>query len=87
MQSLFSAPAISSDDGRNSYQKKELYVLFRVYGLKSGHVGVKIYIDPEAARKDGRLEFEAESWIVTPRMQPTNQTQAQAQTQVVVEID
>jgi hypothetical protein len=76
MQSLSSGQTISSDDGRNPYQKKEVYALFRVYGLNSGHVGVKIYIDPEAARKDGRLEFDVESWSVTPRMKPTNETRA-----------
>jgi hypothetical protein len=78
MQSLSSGETISSDDGRNPYQKKEVYALFRVYGLKSGHVNVKIYIDPEAARKDGCLEFEVESWSVTPRMKPADQTQARA---------
>jgi hypothetical protein len=72
MQSLSSGETISSDDGRNPYQKKE------VYALKSGHVNVKIYIDPEAARKDGCLEFEVESWSVTPRMKPADQTQARA---------
>ena len=67
MQTLSSGRTISSEDSRNPYQKKEVYALFRVYGLGSGDVGVKIYIDPEAARKDGRLEFEAASWSVTPR--------------------
>ncbi|KAF2791877.1 hypothetical protein K505DRAFT_326545 [Melanomma pulvis-pyrius CBS 109.77] len=58
-------------------QKKKLYVLFRVYGLESGDVGVRVYIDPEAARKDGRLEFEADGWIVTPRKKARSRPQAQ----------
>src|SRR6186713_691944 len=86
MQSLSSGQTISSDDGRNPYRKREVYALFRVYGLKSGHVGVKIYIDPEAARKDGLLEFEAQSWSVTPKMKSVNQTQAQTQTQTQAEV-
>jgi hypothetical protein len=48
-------------------QKQKAYVLFRVYGLESGRVGVKLYVDPERARKDGQLEFEADGWIITPK--------------------
>jgi len=47
--------------------KKQLYVLFRVYGLESGNVVVKVYVDPEIARKDRLLEFEPKDWTVTPR--------------------
>jgi hypothetical protein len=59
------------------YQKKKVYVLFRVYGLESGRIGVKIYVDPEIARKDGQLEFEADGWTVTPRTRTRTQTQTQ----------
>jgi hypothetical protein len=30
-------------------------------------IGVKVYVDPEIARKGGQLEFEADGWTVTPR--------------------
>lgn len=59
------------------HQKKKVYALFRVYGLESGRVGVKVYVDPEIARKDGQLEFEADGWIVTPRTRTRTQTQTQ----------
>jgi len=39
-----------------------------VYGLETGNIGVIIYTDPEAARKDGRLEFEPNQWLVTPNL-------------------
>lgn len=48
-------------------RKKKLYALFRVYGLESGKIGVKLFLDPEGARKQGLLEFEAEGWTVTAR--------------------
>lgn len=51
---------------RFSAQKK-VYVLFRVFGLESGDIGVKVYVDPEAARQNGLLEFETESWAVTAK--------------------
>jgi hypothetical protein len=58
------------------HQEKKVYALFRVYGLESGRLGVKIYIDPENARKGGKLEFEADGWTVTPRTRTrTQQTQ------------
>jgi hypothetical protein len=31
-------------------------------------MGAIIYTDPEAARKDGRLEFEPNQWLVTPNL-------------------
>ena len=52
---------------RFSTQKKKVYVLFRVFGLESGDISVKVYVDPEAARKNGQLEFETESWAVTAK--------------------
>ncbi|KAF9772366.1 hypothetical protein IL306_009945 [Fusarium sp. DS 682] len=48
-------------------QRRKVYILFRVHGLESGQVGVRIYIDLEALRKTGDLVFEAQSWTVTPR--------------------
>jgi hypothetical protein len=57
----------SHTNTRLSGHKKKVYVLFRVFGLKSGDIGVKVYVDPEAARENGLLEFEAESWLVTAK--------------------
>lgn len=75
---------LAINDQLGSCTWQEIYVVFRVYGLNSGKIGVKIYVDPEAARKDGRLQFEPadERWKVTPgKPQP----QAEAQAQVTVQ--
>ncbi|SCV57582.1 unnamed protein product [Fusarium fujikuroi] len=48
-------------------QRRKVYILFRVHGLESGQVGLRVFIDPEALRKSGDLVFEAQSWTVTPR--------------------
>ncbi|KAN0122902.1 hypothetical protein V8E51_001228 [Hyaloscypha variabilis] len=57
----------STGGARLPHQKKKVYVLFRVYGLESGQIGLIIYVDPEVARKGGQLEFEADGWTVKPR--------------------
>ncbi|KPM37949.1 hypothetical protein AK830_g8628 [Neonectria ditissima] len=53
-------------------EKKQLYVIFRVYGLNSGRVGVKVYANPMRAKEEQKLDFEwtNESWVVTPRTSP-----------------
>ncbi|KAF5666548.1 hypothetical protein FCIRC_10136 [Fusarium circinatum] len=48
-------------------QRRKVYVLFRVHGLESGQVGLRVFLDLEALRKSGDLVFEAQSWTVTPR--------------------
>ncbi|KAH7178821.1 hypothetical protein DER46DRAFT_676814 [Fusarium sp. MPI-SDFR-AT-0072] len=48
-------------------QRRKVYILFRVHGLESGQVGLRVFIDLEALRKSGDLVFEAQSWVVTPR--------------------
>jgi hypothetical protein len=48
-------------------QMKKVNVLFRVFGLQSGDIGVKVFVDPYAAWKNGLLEFEAESWAFTAK--------------------
>lgn len=48
-------------------QRKKLYVLFRVYGLESGRIGFKLFVDPEEARRRGQLTFEAEGWTARAR--------------------
>jgi len=57
----------SRNNTRSLTEKKKVYVLFRVFGLESGSIGVKVYVDPEAARKNGLLVFEAQSWAVTAK--------------------
>lgn len=54
-------------DMSNWPYKKKLYVLFRVYGLESGRIGFKLFVDPEDARKRGALLFESEGWTVMAR--------------------
>ncbi|EXL91560.1 hypothetical protein NOF04DRAFT_17789 [Fusarium oxysporum II5] len=48
-------------------QRRKVYILFRVHGLESGQVGLRVFIDLEALRKSRDLVFEAQSWTVTPR--------------------
>jgi hypothetical protein len=44
-----------------------IYAVFRVFNLGMGRPGVRIYLDPEAMRQKGDLEFTAETWSVVPR--------------------
>lgn len=45
-----------------------IYVIFRVYQLDQGDQGpgLKIYVDPEALRLSGELNFTAPTWSVVP---------------------
>jgi hypothetical protein len=43
-----------------------IYVIFRVYYLGRAGMDLKIYMDPEALRLSGELEFTAETWSVVP---------------------
>lgn len=49
-------------------QKKRMHVIFRVYGLDTNSIDVKVYVDPMRAKDEGRLEFERtdQNWRVTP---------------------
>jgi hypothetical protein len=51
-------------------QRRAVYCIFRVYGLESGNVRLRVFVDPDAARGEGRLDFEAEEWKVTPKEKP-----------------
>lgn len=42
----------------------EIYVIFRVYHLTKDSIDVKIYVDPEADRRQNNLVFDANSWTV-----------------------
>jgi hypothetical protein len=54
-------------DTQFSAQNNKVYVLFRVFGLRFGDIDVKVFVDPVAARNNGLLEFEPESWLVTAK--------------------
>lgn len=45
-----------------------IYVIFRVYQLDQDDQGpgLKIYVDPEALRLSGELEFSSQGWSVVP---------------------
>ena len=42
-----------------------VYVIFRVFNLK-GKIGLRVYVDPEAARLRGELNFSIDNWAVKP---------------------
>lgn len=60
----------SQYDRMQSYRLKEdqtsdnVYLLVRVFGIASEKVGLRIYLDPEAARVNGELQFSIETWKV-----------------------
>lgn len=45
-----------------------IYVIFRVYQLDQGGQGpgLRVYVDPEALRLSGELDFTAPKWSVVP---------------------
>ncbi|KAH6672240.1 hypothetical protein B0J14DRAFT_69385 [Halenospora varia] len=45
----------------------EIYVVFRVYNLTKSSMNVRIYVDPEAHRRQNSLVFETQSWTVRPQ--------------------
>jgi hypothetical protein len=47
-------------------QVSKIYVVFRVYNLGRDSLNVKVYVDPEAHRRQGSLEFAQHTWTVTP---------------------
>lgn len=44
----------------------EIYMIFRVYYLGSEGMGLKVYVNPESLRQEGRLIFSPESYSVYP---------------------
>ena len=40
-----------------------VYIIFRVFDLK-GKIGLRVYVDPEAVRQHGELDFHIETWAV-----------------------
>jgi hypothetical protein len=41
-----------------------VYVLFRVFHIDKAEIGLKIFVDPEAARQRGELNFTVNTWAV-----------------------
>lgn len=46
----------------------KIYIIFRVYNLRRDSLNVKVYVDPEAHRRQGNLEFAQHTWTVRPAM-------------------
>jgi hypothetical protein len=44
--------------------RQTVYVIFRVFNLEAGNIGLKILMDPESMRTRDELAFTAESWSV-----------------------
>ncbi|KAI3334470.1 hypothetical protein F4824DRAFT_468040 [Ustulina deusta] len=52
-------------DGKD--RQDSIYVVFRVFNLGKRSMGCAIYVDPDAMRVQGTLNFRAETWSVVPR--------------------
>ncbi|KAJ5646964.1 hypothetical protein N7490_003336 [Penicillium lividum] len=44
----------------------EVYLIFRVFDICGGNLGMKVYLDPEQLRLDEGLVFTEQSWSVVP---------------------
>ena len=51
---------------REGQVSNKRYAIFRVYNLGRDSLNVKIYVNPEAHRRQGSLEFAQHTWKVTP---------------------
>lgn len=45
---------------------RTIYVIFRVYNLGKDNMSLRIYVDPDALRRQDVLRFTPESYSVTP---------------------
>ncbi|GAW19639.1 hypothetical protein ANO14919_091280 [Xylariales sp. No.14919] len=55
-------------NGPNGKERQDsIYIVFRVYNLGKKSMGCAIYVDPDAMRVKGTLNFRAETWSVVPR--------------------
>lgn len=45
-------------------RSQNVYLLARVFGIASKEVGLRIYVDPETARRNGELQFSVDTWKV-----------------------
>ncbi len=46
--------------------RSEVYLVFRVFWLRSDRIGASVYMDPEQLRMDGNLVFTSQKWSVVP---------------------
>lgn len=44
----------------------EVYIIFRVFNLGRGSMGLSLYVDPEEHRRKGTLRFTTDKWTVVP---------------------
>lgn len=54
------------DIHNNRRQRKQVYMILRVFGIESNSPGVRVYMDPEELRVSGALVFTGEAWSVVP---------------------
>ncbi|KAI0447658.1 hypothetical protein F4803DRAFT_573525 [Xylaria telfairii] len=52
---------------RDTGERDEIYVVFRVFNLGMDSIGCTIYVDPESMRAQGALDFTPNTWMVVPR--------------------
>lgn len=53
-------------DDQTLQEFRTIYVIFRVYNLGKDDMSLRIYVDPDALRRQGVLRFTPESYSVTP---------------------
>ncbi|CAH0043331.1 unnamed protein product [Clonostachys solani] len=53
-------------------QKRQACILFRVYGLMSGNIRVKVCTDIDLLRQSGELKFVSDGWTVHPHTKGPN---------------
>ena len=50
----------------------KVYVILRVFQVERERIGLRVYVDPEQARVDGRLLFTGETWSIVPGVASAN---------------
>jgi hypothetical protein len=65
-ESLTARKQMQDMSNTNLFGSRSIYVIFRVYSLGKPNIGMKIYLDPEELRRDGKLDFTTELWSVRP---------------------
>jgi hypothetical protein len=66
MKSMSISSGTAGFGDSNDINTQRIYVIIRVFNLGKDNMGMRIYVDPEAMRRTGQLEFTAESWSVIP---------------------
>lgn len=54
---------------REGRVSNKIYLVCRVYNLGRDSLSVKLYVDPEAHRRQGSLAFASHTWTVMPVIQ------------------